>query len=147
MPSVSTTRVDRVEFFETAKTITFSVMDEREAFELGYKNCLDSLKKSKWWESRYYIFRYRSEPVAVGIVQRDGELIYYVSSKVSHAGSIGLYRALRRITREIVTCCGGLVVEVARFHTQAIRLLKMLGFKLQARSNKSDRYALEEHGI
>ena len=138
-------RISRKEFFHLINELTFNPVDEREAFEFGFQNCCDSLRKAVHWEARYIVFEEDGVIHAVGIVQRDGFLTYYTTDK-ARRDMRPLFYSLRGFVNETVRCCGGLRVEVARFHKEAVRLLKLLGFRILTRGTKSDIYALEEDG-
>jgi len=137
-------RIGRKEFLEIARKTTFSTFDEIEAKNLGYKNCFDSLKKSKKWMSKYFVFESTSGSIlALGVLERDGNFAFYVTNE-NYKNILPLYRQIKDFINSVVSSCGGIVTEVSPLHKEAIRMLKMLGFKVVSKSDKSFKYAIEE---
>jgi hypothetical protein len=130
MKKVSVSRKNFSEFFEVVDSMTFSPLDEREAFEMGYTGVKDALRKRKRWETRYYVLYAGSEPIAVVSLERDGNFAFFTSAKLDPKYTIRFVRAIKRLVNRTVRCAGGIRVDVVKWHTQAVKLLKVLGFKL-----------------
>ena len=144
---ITVSRVDRTKFFGIVDNMAFNVLDEREAFELGYKNVRDCLRRRKGWEARYFILRYNREPMAVVMLERDGHFSYFVSKRLGSEHMISLIRALRKLTDTTVRKAGGIMVDVAPWRKDAIRVLKLVGFRIDYRSDSFDTYVKESNGL
>ena len=117
-------------FFKAVNEAVYNPLDEREAYEFGYRNVKDAYRSAKIGYARFYLVKHGDDVLVPILLQRDGMLIFFTTNKLQDANVHGLVRVLRKIARKTVHGCGSIFCISAPWYDQANKLLKITGFRI-----------------
>jgi len=120
--------VDRPTFIRYVDAISYRDDDEKEAREFGCVNVRHCYDKAKLEFARYFVVLEDDIPVATIVLQRDGQLVFFISKDVKRP--VALVKALRRLAKKTVKCCGPITTKTANWYKEALRFNEVIGFKL-----------------
>ena len=131
---IKTHEVDRKAFYLTVGSIKYRDQDQEEARYFGCLNVKDCYDKAKHEFARYFTLTDEGEPVVTVMLQRDGQIIFFISDRIKH--KVALVRALRRLAKKTVKCCGPITTKTANWYEEALKFNKLIGFKLYRINNR-----------
>jgi len=115
-------------FFEEAKKIKYRNQDVREAFELGcMQGVVQCFENADHFAAQYFIGYENHQPKVAFIIQRDGFLVYFIDSNIEE--KLSLVKAMMKKAEEVISRCGALRVQIANWYDEAIRFVRLIGFK------------------
>ena len=134
--------VDRDTFLNEVSNIEYREDDIREANEFGCLDIHNCYMKAQKHFSRYFIVYEDMRPICSIMLQRDGNIIFFISKNVKH--KIKLIKVLRKLANKIVNCCGPIITKTASWYDEALRLNKIIGFMPYKLFNEFGLYVLEK---
>ncbi|OQX84620.1 MAG: hypothetical protein B6D63_04110 [Candidatus Latescibacteria bacterium 4484_7] len=130
--------LSRDELMKIAASIVYRDGDEAEAKEFGCSDVPDCFRRANHEFATYLLAvdftDEGEEPVAPIIVQRDGQIVFFIAKDVKHKHS--LIRALRKKAEQITKRCGPITVKTMNWYDEAKRMLKLIGFKEYLLTNR-----------
>ena len=133
--------VDKKKFFSEAILIPYRADDEREAIEFGCLDVIDCLKKAEHPFNRYFIGYEGRYPKAVVILNRCGQISFFISDDIKHP--ISMVKQFKKLARKVVDCCGPITTKTAWWYKEAHRLNKLIGFKPMSLYDRFGIFVLE----
>ena len=122
--------VDRETFFDTIDAITYRNQDIAEALEFGCNSILNCYQKARHRFAKYFVVYEDSRPIVTVMLQRDGQIIFFISDTVNN--SLALVRELRNLCSTTVAGAGAIMTKTASWYTEAKRLNELTGFRVYA---------------
>jgi len=135
--------VNREKLIDTVKSMTFRDMDIKEVKDFGFKSILHCFETVNPRFSRYAIIYNNQEPQAVISIDRCGSLTFFVSNNI--VKHIAYIKCLKNIIQWYLSNYEkSMFVRVAKWYTEANRIVKMIGFTLYQNHTHDSIYVIEE---
>ncbi len=116
------------EFFAIAETLRYKDLDEAEARDFRCKNVLGCLKASNQEYAKYYTVQEYDKVLVAIILQRDGNLSYFVTKDFTSAYTLKVIAEVKKLADDTLLSAGAIFVKTAKFYKEAIRFVKIVGF-------------------
>jgi len=124
----ATSVVTKKEFYEAIHSISYRNQDVKEAFDFGCTSIEDCYNKATHLFARYYLVKEDDKPIVTVMLQRDGHIIFFISSNVNN--KLALIRNLKKLADDTIRDAGAIITKTAHWYTEALRLNKVIGFKV-----------------
>jgi len=135
--------VNRTKLLSTVKTMTFRGQDIKEVKDFGFGSILQCFESVNHRFSRYAIIYDKTEPQAVVSINRCGELTFFTSNSIT--SKIAYIKCLKDIlTWYLSNYEKSMFVRVAKWYTEANRIVKMIGFKIYENHTYDIIYYIED---
>jgi len=135
--------VDRTTLLDTVKSMTFRGQDIKEAQDFGMGSILQCFESVNKRFSRYFIIYDNKEPQAVVSIDRCGLLTFFTSNSITN--KVAYIKCLKSIMQwYLKNYEKSMFVRVAKWYTEANRIVKIIGFKLYENHDYDYIYYIEE---
>ncbi len=123
------TSYDRREFIDIVTSLKFKSYDNREAREFGRLNVYDSFSTANHRYAKYWTVSFDGKVLAAIMLQRDGNLIYFVTTDFISSYSFQVISDVKTMLNRFVPIGGPVFVTTANWYKQAVRFVGIVGFK------------------
>jgi hypothetical protein len=134
--------VDREEFYTTIRSISYRADDIREADQFGANSIEICYNKAKHRFAKYFVvYEDDGTPRCTVMLERCGGIVFFISDTINN--NIALIRTLRDLADTKVSEAGPIVTRTASWYTEAIRINRLIGFKVFKLEDYSAYYVKE----
>jgi len=121
-------RVSKKEFFDTIGDLRYQNQDIAEAIDFGYKSVQDAYRDAEIPWARFYVVKHRTKVLSTIMEQRDGVILVYTTVDLPGSNIRRYVKVVKKLLEDTVSCKDVVYTLHARFHTDGLKLLKLLGF-------------------
>lgn len=108
-------------------SMTYLNQDEAEARDFGWQSVKNCYEKANHEFAKYFIVYEGYRPICTIMLQRDGNLIFFVSDTIGN--HVGFIKEIKNLAEEHTSRCGPIKTKTASWYKEALRINEIVGFQ------------------